>query len=88
MLNYNVRAAIAALPGKTVKPWGDGDKPCHCTHCDLCGLLFRTLDIATHVNECERALLSVIELGTRVLDSGRMGLCLKNRFCPKKVNSH
>ena len=31
-----------------VDRWRDGDARCHCTHCDACGLLFRTEDLATH----------------------------------------
>ncbi len=57
---YETRQAIASLPGKTVERWKDGDKPCHCTHCDLCGVLYRTDDIGTHEAECQAALLAVI----------------------------
>ncbi len=59
-ISYATRAAIAALPGKTLQPWKDGDERCHCTHCDLCGELYRTVDIGTHETECQAALMKAI----------------------------
>lgn len=60
-INYSTRAAIADLPGKKIKPWRDGDGRCHCTHCDLCGDLYRTSDISKHEIECQAALLLVLD---------------------------
>lgn len=61
MIEHKTRAAIAALPGKTVQPWRSGEKPCHCTHCDLCGDLYRTEDIGKHIDECQAALIKALE---------------------------
>lgn len=51
-------AALAALPVDGPRPWRDGDPRCHCTHCDGCGRLFRTEDIAAHRSRCH-----VVRLG-------------------------
>jgi hypothetical protein len=64
-IEYATRQAIADLPGKTVQPWRDDDARCHCTHCDLCGELYRTLDIDVHERECQAALLAAIGARTR-----------------------
>lgn len=69
-IRHETRAAIAALPGKTLRPWKDGDARCHCTHCALCGELYRTEDIAKHEDECQAALLEALE--TRVVDFGEL----------------
>lgn len=55
-----VSAAIAALPGKTILPWRDGDERCHCSHCELCGDLFRTSEYTQHTAECRAALLKAL----------------------------
>lgn len=60
-ISYATRAAIAALPGKTVARWKDGDPGCHCTHCDLCGELYRTEDIGAHEGECQAALIVALD---------------------------
>lgn len=68
-IRYETRAAIAALPGKTLRPWKDGDARCHCTHCALCGEAYRTEDIAQHEDECQAALLEALET---VVDIGEL----------------
>lgn len=42
----------AMIEKLTIKPWKDGDKRCHCTHCDWCNQLFPTEHIAAHRAEC------------------------------------
>lgn len=55
-----VRAAIAALPGKTVQPWKDGDQRCHCSHCALCGDCYPTEVLNEHEQECRAAVLKAL----------------------------
>lgn len=61
MIKYETLQAIRALPGKTVQPWKDGDPRCHCTHCSLCGALYRTEDIGKHIDECQAALIKALK---------------------------
>lgn len=67
---YATRAAIANLPGKTVKPWRTGDTRCHCSHCDLCHDCFPTERLSAHQAECQGALMAVLrrDWSVRVLD--------------------
>lgn len=34
---------------KFVDRWRSGDPPTHCTHCEDCGLLFRTQEVKAHL---------------------------------------
>lgn len=34
-----------------IAPWKDGDPYVHCTHCDCCGFLFRTVELPQHLGE-------------------------------------
>lgn len=67
-IRHETRAAIAALPGKTVQPWRDGDARCHCTHCDLCGDIFATEVFSRHEDECQAALLKALADAKRVAE--------------------
>lgn len=45
-----VRQRLAGALGP--QRWKDGDERCHCTHCEACGVMFRTVDIPAHRLEC------------------------------------
>ena len=45
-------ALVKPLTAKGPAPWRDGDKRCHCTHCDYCGRLFRSAEIGAHRDVC------------------------------------
>lgn len=59
---HEVHEAIASLPGKTVKPWRDGDARCHCSHCDLCGDCYPTNVLHDHEQECCAAVLKALRV--------------------------
>ena len=85
--SYETRAAIASLPGKTVRPWKSGDEPCHCTHCDLCGVLFRTIDIGAHIDECQKALIAALALNGKRLAITSRDVITANNFIAAAVRS-
>ncbi len=47
-----LRAIIKACSPREPKPWSDGDPRCHCTHCDSCWRMYRTVDIDAHRLGC------------------------------------
>lgn len=70
---YEARAAIAALPGKSVQPWRDGDAREHCSHCRLCGMCYPTRPDYSNALTHTRRALSVtnrVRVGIKLLECG------------------
>lgn len=79
---------VDVCSGKTViqgfiDRWRDGDPSCHCTHCDICGLvahgvayLFKTHELAEHVKQAhlggKQQLNEHIEQGLDLLRSAAL----------------
>lgn len=45
-------ALVHGSPDEGPPPWRDGCSPCHCTHCEGCGRLYRSTEIAEHRDAC------------------------------------